>query len=170
MRLRRGAGAETLFRPVDLPIPPACRCFGELLSNAGGSDGNSRRHRILGSSRVGAWRKRRTKEQEGQERHAFVQLVKIPTSCQPLQNASEAAKACCRFAAELKTVENAREKLQKKAVTCCRQDVRRNAGVVGSKYRADHFSGCVETRGLMSSRMSQRLMAQLATQLATGKA
>jgi phosphopantothenoylcysteine decarboxylase / phosphopantothenate---cysteine ligase len=176
-------GAETVLvsGPVDLPIPPGVQMIPvtsatEMLV---ASERELPCDIAVFTAAVADWRAAEEKGQKiKKDKNGMpsLQLVENPDILQTIaKRASKRPKLVVGFAAETENfVENARDKLKKKGCDLIvANDVSKERGVFGSDKNTVQLVSAsgVESWGLLSKQdVAQRLMAQLAAQLTTGKA
>lgn len=176
-------GAETVLvsGPVDLPIPPGV----QMIPVTSAVEMMMATERELPSdiaiftAAVADWR---VAEENGQKIKKDksgipdLKFVENPDILQTIaKRTSKRPTLVVGFAAETETlIENARDKLKKKGCDLIvANDVSKERGVFGGDKNTVHLVSAsgVESWGLLSKQdVAQRLMAQLAAQLTTGKA
>ena len=176
-------GAETVLvsGPVDLPIPPGVQMIPvtsatEMLT---ASERELPCDIAIFTAAVADWRVAEEKDQKIKKDKSgmpSLQLVENPDILQTIaKRTAKRPKLVVGFAAETENlVDNAREKLKKKGCDLIiANDVSKERGVFGGDKNTVQLvsTSGVESWGLMSKQdVAQRLMAQLAAQLTTGKA
>jgi phosphopantothenoylcysteine decarboxylase/phosphopantothenate--cysteine ligase len=175
-------GAETVLvsGPVDLPIPPGVQMIPvtSAVEMLAASERELPSDIAIFTAAVADWRVAEEKGQKIKKDKSGIpdfKFVENPDILQSIaKRASKRPKLVVGFAAETENlVENARDKLKKKGCDLIvANDVSRESGVFGGDKNTVQLVSAsgVESWGLMSKQdVAQRLMAQLATQLATGK-
>ncbi len=176
-------GAETVLvsGPVDLPIPPGVQMIPvtsatEMLA---ASERELPCDIAIFTAAVADWRVAEEKNQKIKKDKNGIPDLKFVENPDILQSiakrGSKRPKLVIGFAAETENlVENAREKLKKKGCDLIvANDVSKARGVFGGEQNTVQLVSAsgVESWGLLSKQeVAQRLMAQLAAQLSTGKA
>jgi len=176
-------GAETVLvsGPVDLPIPSGVQMIPvtsavEMLS---ASERELPSDIAIFTAAVADWRVAEEKSQKikkDKDGLPDLKFVENPDILQTIaKRSSKRPTLVVGFAAETENlVDNAREKLKKKGCDLIvANDVSKARGVFGGEQNTVQLVSAsgVESWGLLSKQdVAQRLMAQLATQLSTGKA
>jgi phosphopantothenoylcysteine decarboxylase/phosphopantothenate--cysteine ligase len=176
-------GAETVLvsGPVDLPIPPGVQMIPvtSAVEMMAASERELPSDIAIFTAAVADWRVAEEKGQKIKKNNSGIPDLKFVENPDILQTISKRTakrpKLVVGFAAETESlVENAREKLKKKGCDLIvANDVSRERGVFGGDQNTVQLVSAsgVESWGLMSKQdVAQRLMAQLAVHLTTGKA
>jgi len=176
-------GAETVLvsGPVNLPIPPGVQMIPvtSAVEMMAASERELPSDIAIFTAAVADWRVVEEKDQKikkGKSGIPDLKFVENPDILQTIaRRTSKRPTLVVGFAAETENlVDNAREKLKKKGCDLMvANDVSKERGVFGGEQNTVQLVSAsgVESWGLLSKQdVAQRLMAQLATQLATGKA